>query len=1211
MSLNNFAPNVNCTGKLYTFFVISNFLLLFILLVAINSTQTQTTVRSQPAALFTKAQEGLSISELWLPSRSPTVNASPIGMSPGSTDKLVYTGFDTTRSKKQIYLINIDGTNRTNLSNSNTDDTNPVFSRSGAKIAFIRNGNLAVMNADGSSQILLSEAWDEPPAWSADGGQIIFKKWNYGENPDLFVINVGGTGLARVTNTPEHENWFCWSPDGSKIAFAKNSSVYTINANGTSETSLWTGSYEAKSVTWSPNGQSLAWINWFTRELTVSQANGTNQRIITDSAESDGSLSWSSDSTRIAYAGIHYTTNWVDDIFTVSISGGTPVLITSHPAGASYERKIKNVTWSPNGTQIGYSYAAAAGSSDLYMMNPDGSGRIRINQESLDNVRLVWLPVSNAMPTVNITAPASNASFVSGSNITVSATATDSDGTISKVEFYQGATKLGEDITAPYSYVWSNVATGDYALTVKAFDNGNAVNTSSITSIRVLNNTPPTASITSPSNNASFITSSNITINANAADSGGSIAKVEFFQGTNKLGEDLAVPYSYAWSNVAAGTYTLTVKATDNNGAITTSSTISVSVVQGGTISGKITKFGTTTPVVGATVKLYQGMTLTSSLVTDTSGNYTKELPAGSTYAVETTAAGYKLKTQVNVSVIAGSTSTVNLALDTDSGPIAFVYDVLGRISSVVDPGGNKAVYQYDASGNLLSIANTSSNITYVTGFSPTSSAVGTPVTIYGTKFSATPSQNTVKFNGTTATVVSSTVSQIVANVPSGATTGPITVTAPAGTATSTSSFTVRNSASPTITNFTPTVGSAGGSVTITGTNFQTTSTDNIVTINGARTSVTSATTTNVQATIPNGVVSGRVGITTPGGQALSVNDLIIPPAGFTSTDVSTNSRITFGETKTLTINAANKISLLLFNGTAGQHVGLSVDGVNIPGSTEVKIYQPNGSQLTFSSVAQNDTHTIDIPTLPVTGTYTVLIDPAGMSTGSMTFKLNDLPTNAAPTIVAGGALVTISTTRPGQSPQAVFSGTGTLADRISIELRDSRFVGSYALYLRGPDEQVVNSIWTYNSYFLDTLLLPGPGNYRIVVGPSYPVGSTGSVTLKLNKVPFDVTSNITINGSPVSVTTTTAGQNASLSFSGTAGQQISLSLNGNTIPGRTSVYLRGPVGGQLAVTSIDQGGTGVINTVTLPETGTYTIYVDPVAKNSGTGSIAVTLTSP
>ncbi len=91
-------------------------------------------------------------------------------------------------------------------------------------------------------------------------------------------------------------------------------------------------------------------------------------------------------------------------------------------------------------------------------------------------------------------------------------------------------------------------------------------------------NSPPTVSITMPANNASFTAPANITIDANATDSDGTISQVEFFQGTTSLNVDASPSYSYAWSNVGAGSYTLTAKATDNAGATTTSTPVNITV---------------------------------------------------------------------------------------------------------------------------------------------------------------------------------------------------------------------------------------------------------------------------------------------------------------------------------------------------------------------------------------------------------------------------------------------------------------------------------------------------------------------------------------------------------------------------------------------------------------------------------------------------------
>ncbi|PSL44756.1 putative secreted protein (Por secretion system target) [Chitinophaga niastensis] len=91
-------------------------------------------------------------------------------------------------------------------------------------------------------------------------------------------------------------------------------------------------------------------------------------------------------------------------------------------------------------------------------------------------------------------------------------------------------------------------------------------------------NIPPVVSITAPVNNATFPAPASITITANATDSDGTISKVEFFNGTGKLGEATSSPYTYTWSNVAAGTWSITARATDNSNGATTSSVVNVTV---------------------------------------------------------------------------------------------------------------------------------------------------------------------------------------------------------------------------------------------------------------------------------------------------------------------------------------------------------------------------------------------------------------------------------------------------------------------------------------------------------------------------------------------------------------------------------------------------------------------------------------------------------
>lgn len=93
---------------------------------------------------------------------------------------------------------------------------------------------------------------------------------------------------------------------------------------------------------------------------------------------------------------------------------------------------------------------------------------------------------TNIAPSVAITSPVENANFNALANLTISADAADTDGSVSKVEFFLGAQKLGEDTTAPYNFDWVNVPTGSYALTSKATDNSGAVTTSGVVNLNVV-----------------------------------------------------------------------------------------------------------------------------------------------------------------------------------------------------------------------------------------------------------------------------------------------------------------------------------------------------------------------------------------------------------------------------------------------------------------------------------------------------------------------------------------------------------------------------------------------------------------------------------------------------------------------------------------------------------------------------------------------------
>jgi len=190
-------------------------------------------------------------------------------------------------------------------------------------------------------------------------------------------------------------------------------------------------------------------------------------------------------------------------------------------------------------------------------------------------------PAANLPPSVSLIAPGNGAVFPAGSNITLTATASDADGTISQVAFYNGNKSLiGTATTAPYTITWNNVPVGNYALKAVATDDKRAKTTSSIVNISVVANLPPTITLTSPSNGSAFLTGSTVMLEASAEDADGAIVQVEFLSGTTSLGVANGAPYSVAWANAASGLHLLTARATDDKGAVTTSAGVSVIIAE-------------------------------------------------------------------------------------------------------------------------------------------------------------------------------------------------------------------------------------------------------------------------------------------------------------------------------------------------------------------------------------------------------------------------------------------------------------------------------------------------------------------------------------------------------------------------------------------------------------------------------------------------------
>ena len=218
--------------------------------------------------------------------------------------------------------------------------------------------------------------------------------------------------------------------------------------------------------------------------------------------------------------------------------------------------------------------------------------------------------------------------------------------------------------------------------------------------------------------------------------------------------------------------------------------------------------------------------------------------------------------------------------------------------------------------------------------------------------------------------------------------------------------------------------------------------------------------------------------------------------------------------------------------------------------------------------------------------------------------------------IVPGGPALTI-TAAPSEDVNVAFSGTE--GQRISLKMTGvsmgTSSCCSTLVSIRNPNGSALMtpSYVGTSGAFMDTRTLPATGDYLVFVDPQGSAG--GDMTLTLYDVPPDSTAAIEAGGPPVTVTTTTPGENAKLTFDGTAGQRVALALGGVTIgPSSccsTRVSIAKPDGTALASPTTVGTSGGSIDAKTLSATGTYTILVDPLSNASGSMTLTLHAVPP
>ena len=306
---------------------------------------------------------------------------------PGANGKIVFAsertsgdGVDSPEGDSEIFTMNPDGSELTQLTHNDTDDEDPVYSADGRQIAFVR--------------------WRE---WDPEDFQ-----WT----TDIYTMSADGRNETRVTST-ELSNEFSpsWSPDGNYIAFklfdpdTNSANIYKTSANGEKYVRLTkeSGATEYYSPAWSPGGKRIAFQRyvpldskpWYRTDVVLIKprpVGRTNRlvKLVGRPGEHNGRPSWSPDGKQMLFSSWHNSDgNRVGGIYTIKRDGTNRTRLiqdvnTSGPA------------WSPDGTKIAFERNLSTGENagnEIFVMNKDGSGQKRLTFDASEDYSLDWQPI--------------------------------------------------------------------------------------------------------------------------------------------------------------------------------------------------------------------------------------------------------------------------------------------------------------------------------------------------------------------------------------------------------------------------------------------------------------------------------------------------------------------------------------------------------------------------------------------------------------------------------------------------------------------------------------------------------------------------------------------------------------------------------------------------------------------------------------------------
>ncbi|MEW5767698.1 MAG: T9SS type A sorting domain-containing protein [bacterium] len=449
------------------------------------------------------------------------------------------------------------------------------------KIAFVsdRDGNaeIYVMNADGQDQSNLTNnlAEDRAPAISPDGYQIVFASYRSGNNYEIYLMTSSGLNPVRLTNNSADDNYPVFSPDGNYIAFESardgNYEIYLMNINGSVQSNLTNNAFWDRHPTFSPDGTQIAFASMRDGdyEIWVMDVDGSNPTKLTNNLATDYYPAFGPDG-RIAFVS---TRDGNEEIYVMNPDGSGQTRLTANPAHDRYP------CFSPDGSQITFATDRDGGGDRIYMMDSDGTGQVPLTVHPSDNYDPYWgtgrAPDTTPPAAFDLLSPANGSQVDTTSPILTWEASSDTESNLAGYDLYMDG-ELNKSVEAAITSTTpaSPLSVGQHEWYVNARNNaGLTTRSTSIFTFKTDDDPPVTSMALSAPNYENYYVTSATTFTLSAVDTGSGVAST-LYQINGQGWLSYTTAFTLAGRN--EGVHTIKYYSTDKAGNVEATKSLTV-----------------------------------------------------------------------------------------------------------------------------------------------------------------------------------------------------------------------------------------------------------------------------------------------------------------------------------------------------------------------------------------------------------------------------------------------------------------------------------------------------------------------------------------------------------------------------------------------------------------------------------------------------------